>query len=225
MKLKKKDILLSVVSLVLIGAAIVGMVALYRNVDESFSKNYSDSTTDTGPSDESSSGGNTSTDTTPVQGRYIDPDGYGYQVIDNVTVFFKKVSLSEYHKQEISAGNGSYVRAVVNAQAPAYGTFVVTPKVSLDGIFWSDFGQTLCAEGTSSEIQAYYTNYSLDVQEVYISYTFVTDCAAPLKVLEDLRDNMMSLYFAAGGENSNIDIYSNQYWIPRLTLEGNVAAG
>ena len=127
------------------------------------------------------------------QAFYVDADGYGYRTIDGVTVFFKKFNMANdpgVLASKYETCGYSTVKFYISPELVIpYGSFLVKLSYSLDTVFWSDFGNYSGIEDGQSFSYTYAEIPHSESDEVYLSYTFVTNCANPMAVLNDLKAN------------------------------------
>ena len=192
--MKRKGFLLSLISILLIVAAIVGMVVMVKNIDgvfkEESNKTNSGSKDDTNNStdkDNTGSGSQGEDDDEVLKTDYYlnEATGTGYCVIGNTTYFFMKVEdyyadytfgsgvTEEVHYQYFSIGYNNVKK---------FSAYEVNLMYSFDLIDWFKIDETTNGNGI-------YSNQLLD-EHIYICYTTMVGCNSPGTVLEDLNQNV-----------------------------------
>lgn len=189
----KNNIIVSIIALLLVAAAIVGMVALYRNVDSAF---------DTDKTDETSSGSETSgstsntekpsPETTKPSSDYVSDDFYidevnqtGYRTIGNITYFFKVIkpvynpTYQDYNCCVYIKENG----------LNSYASYEVIPEYSHDSLLWENFSHRIEPNVSDFDFQEFILS---DDGVMYISYTHIANCTDRAYVLSDLNANVFS---------------------------------
>ena len=133
------------------------------------------------------------TTSTPVESRYIDVDGYGYQTVGGSTAFFKVLEVPAADRSAVSS-LGTYGVVYDYATCLPYSNFNMLIKWSLDGILWNDFTYQVVNDNpnVSGDFSGMSDRISSSVFTVYVSYTFVDNCASPKLVLSDLKTNVFT---------------------------------
>ncbi len=168
------------ISILLIVAAIVGMVVMVKNIDGVFKEESNttnsgskDDTNNSTDKDNTGSGSQGEDDDEVLKTDYYlnEATGTGYFVEGNVTYFFKKIQME---------------KAVLNITNIAkYSSYSLVSKWSLDLNIWENIN--FVKEDNSS---LGYQIYEPDAEYGYLCYTTMTDCNTPLLVLEDLNQNV-----------------------------------
>lgn len=192
---KVEKIVLPIVSLLLVAAAIVCMVALYRNVDDIFKEEETTSNTSSTqkPSDTSS---NTPSDTSltnepsDTNNDYVMSDSFyinestmtGYRTISGVTYFFKVIE-PVYNPTYNELNRYVHMR---KKEVKSYASYEVMLEYSYDTLSWIDFSNDLMWQ-TDTFIDIFIPSNN-DV--VYVTYTQISGCTDPMYVLSDLNANV-----------------------------------
>lgn len=175
--MKKRGAILSLVSLVLIVAAIIGTVILTRKIGDELDALGEDSDVTTEiPKDTSGSGSeDTSSSESEASAFYIDQATQtGYRTVNGTTYFFFVV---EPTSRYLSVFYG----------ADTFASYSVLAKYSLDGIAWNSYFDSI--EGSSGMTCQDVQDMS-SVDKVYVAYTSIEGCTDPMFVLEDLKQNV-----------------------------------
>ncbi len=187
----KKNTILSLTSLLLIVAAIIGVVVLVRKIDESFDSfdksEDSDTTQDNNlPSDSlgNSSGAVDSSAPSDSSGSSVNADKFyideasmtGFSTVGGVTYFFKVIAPDL---------DGNSYCLISDRNVKAYSSYEVNLKYSYDGVSWNSPYRY-----NEGEINSY---FEIDIYpKCYLSYTSVIGCTDPFYVLEDLKQNVFT---------------------------------
>ena len=178
----KQNIILSIVALLLIAGAVVGMIALVKGIENTFSSISKDSekVTDTEkvPADTSSgdsSGGSSSSGSsgTTENSFYLNTDTMtGYHTISGVTYFFKKYTPID----------GQNYISLYRQDIKSYGDFTVDVRYSYDAVSWFNFDWWGVSSGDLGQTSV--------GNGIYVLYTSVSGCTNPDIILEDLNQNV-----------------------------------
>ena len=185
----KNNIILSIIALLLVAAAVVGMVALYRNIDDVFETDKTDETTSvTETTGNTVNTDNSSPETSKPSTDYVSDDFYidevnqtGYRTIGNVTYFFKVI------KPVYNPTYQSYNRCVWienNAVFP-YASYEVNLQYSFDSLQWSS-----CLDDGSWDDYGFQEFIPSNDGVMYVTYTEISNCTNRAYVLSDLNANV-----------------------------------
>jgi hypothetical protein len=192
----KNNIILSIIAILLVVAAIVGIVALYRNVDSAFDTVKTDETTSsTGtsgnkPDTEKSPSETTdsSVETSKPSTDYVSDDFYineqtqtGYRTIGNITYFFKIIE--PFYNPDYNACNRCVW--IKKNDIKAYSSYEVNLEYSHDSIQWDS-----CTDDLSWDDYGFQEFIKDDKSVLYVSYTQIANCTNRAYVLSDLNANV-----------------------------------
>lgn len=176
----KKNIIVSIIALVLVAAAIVGMVALYRNIDEVFETDETTSTIQT-----SGNAANTEKpapdlevdfyiDDVNMSGWYTYSDAADPSL--SVTTFFKVFEC-------VCGGSSSCVLTINKEDVEAVQEYNLYLKISYDGKTWYDVSYE---DGVFQQI------IPNDTGILYVGYLHIVNCESRAYVLSDLNANFFT---------------------------------
>ena len=190
--MKKSDIFVSIVALVLVGAALFGMVALYRNIDDAFNSDETTVATDTNgnvvetekPAPETSKPSENTGNNFVSDDFYIDEvNQTGYRTIGNVTYFFKVIK-PVYNPTYMSCNRCVWIKN--NAIYP-YSFYEVSLMYSHDSFQWIS-----CSDKSSWYDYGFQEFIKDDKSVLYVTYTQIVNCTNRAYVLSDLNANVFS---------------------------------
>ena len=197
---KKNNVILSILCLILAFACMVALLSVGEDDNKSDNKNdnkNSNSSTDSSDSSESTDSEDTSTDTDNSSGTqtasfYLDGD-LGYRVIGNQTVFFLVCENPSWYTTAANYYKNSWYIHIDPKDCVSYEGLTVDIRYSKNkGVTWSALTKVAddSTEGDGTNIYALY-NIGAD-ETVYLSYAFVSNCADPVSVLSDLKENIFN---------------------------------
>ncbi len=190
---KAFTIIMSIISLLLIIGAIVGTVALVRNINDVFKEEpaVTEKPGDTNAGNDTNTGGNTNTGTDtmakPATMKIDEVNQTGYATVSGVTYFFKIINKSstESYFTVLYKNIQPYSSYLTYKTCSSCGQNLPKLYVSWDLTSWQMPSYEYCNGGNS------YFEGNCNTP-IYVAYCFISGCTNPDLVLEDLNQNVFS---------------------------------